>query len=277
MLREWITLLCDRGTRQARRFGHDREAVAIAARHRRCHAAWKPHLEAAKALVLTTADTAPGRDTAVILGSGLCLDVPVEELCARFGRVFLVDAHHPRPVRKLARRHRNLRLVTADVTGMGEPVARAAASGRPLPDPVFPPDPLPPGLRPDFTISLNLASQLPIPFYKVLDGRVDADVLKRFGRELIEAHFAWLERLPGRVGLVCDRLWERVDGDGAVVESRDALEGAQPPVPDRAWIWDIAPRPEESHCYDRRNQVWGYLDFAASRNGKPAGTGSQGT
>lgn len=277
MLREWITLLRDRGSRQARRFGHDREAVAIAARHRRCRAAWEPHLEAARNLVLTAADTAPGRDTAVILGSGLCLDVPVEGLCARFRRVLLVDAHHPRPARKLARNHPNLRLVTADVTGMGEPVARAAAAGSPLPDPTSPSDPLP-GLRADLTISLNLASQLPIPFYKVLDGRVPAEDLKRFGRGLIEAHFAWLEGLPGRVGLVCDRMWEEVDGDGAVVESRDALEGAQPPEPDRTWIWDIAPRPEESHCYDRRNHVWGYLDFTAARRGaRTAGAGSQGT
>lgn len=276
MLWECITLLCDRGSRQARRFGHDREAVAIAARHRRCRAAWAPHLEAVKALVLAAADAAPGKETAVILGSGLCLDVPVGELCQRFGRVFLVDAHHPRPARKVARQHRNLRLITADVTGMGESVARAARAGRPLPDPVFPPDPLP-GLRPDLTVSLNLASQLPIPFYKVLGGRVATDALKRFGRRLIEAHFAWLEGLPGRVGLVCDRLWERVDGDGVVVESRDALEGAQPPPPDRTWVWDIAPRPEESHCYDRRNQVWGYLDFSAAQGrARKAGDGRQG-
>ena len=265
MLRELLTLFWDRGPRATRRFGHDREAVAIAARHRRCRAAWQPHLAAVKSFTLDAADTAPGRDTAVVLGSGLCLDVPLDELCARFRQVVLVDAHHPRTVRALAKKRPGLRLVTVDVTGMAGVAVRAARQGSGLPDPVPVPAPLP-GLHPDFTISLNLASQLPIPYYKILDGRVDAAALQRFCRGLIEAHFAWLAGLPGRVSLVCDRSWERVSGD-EVIESRDALEGVTPPRPDRTWTWDIAPRPEESHAYDRRNRVWGYLDFTVSRRG----------
>lgn len=263
MLREIIALFCERGSRAARRFGHDREAVAIAARHRRCHAAWRAHLEAARQLVLEAADTAPGQETAVVLGSGLCLDVPVAGLCARFDRVILVDAHHPRAARALVGKHRNLRLLAADVTGMVEAAERAVKTGEKLPDPVPGPPPLP-GIRPDFTVSLNLASQLPLPFYKVLDGRVTEEALKTFCQGLIKAHFAWMEGLPGRVSLVCDRSWERV-ADGKVLERRDALEGVVPPRPDRTWTWDIAPRPEESHAYDRRNQIWGYLDFAAAR------------
>lgn len=263
MLRTLFTLLRDRGARLARRYGHDREAARIAARHGRCRAAWRPHLEAVKALVLEAADAAPGRGTAVILGSGPCLDVPVDGLCARFREVLLVDAHHPRPARALAKKHANLRLVTADVTGMAETALAAIRAKAPLPHPVPAPDPLP-GLRPDFTASLNLASQLPIPFYKALGGQADEAGLERFCRGLIEAHFAWLEGLPGRVCLVCDRYWDRMDGE-KVLETTDALEEIQAPPPDRTWTWDIAPRPEESYSYDRRNRVWGYLDFVAAR------------
>lgn len=143
MLRELLALFRDRGPRATRRFGHEREAVAIAARHRRCREAWEPHLAAVKSLALDAADTAPGRDTAVVLGSGLCLDVPVDGLCARFRQVVLVDAHHPRTVRAMARKRPGLRLVTADVTGMADAAVRAAKRGTGLPDPVPVPPPCP--------------------------------------------------------------------------------------------------------------------------------------
>jgi hypothetical protein len=268
MLRELFALWRDRGTRLARRFGLDQEAVRIAARHRRCRTAWASHLAAVRALVLASAATAPGRDTAVILGSGLCLDVPLAELSACFRSVVLVDIHHPRPARRLARAFPNIRLVAADVTGMAQAAERLARAKKPLPLPVPPPDPLP-GVRPDFTASLNLASQLPIPFYRTLGGRVDEAELAAFGRGLIEAHLAWLAGLPGRTCLVCDTLWQRLDSRG-VLESEDALEDVGLPEPDRVWTWSIAPRPEESLSYDRQNQVWGYADFSASWNGPDA-------
>ncbi len=262
MLRELFAYWRDRGSRVARRFGHDREAVSIAARHRRCREAWEPHLRAARELVLESAAAAPGRETAVVLGSGLCLDVPLAELAGAFGRVLLVDAHHPRPARTLAGTFPNVRLVAADVTGLALAAESAARAGRELPSPRPVPDPLP-GVRPDFTVSLNLASQLPIPFHKALGRRLDEAVLSAFGRELIEAHLEWLAGLPGRVCLLCDTAWQRVDA-GRVIESRDALEGVRLPEPDRSWIWRIAPRPEESFSHDRQNLVWGYRDFQAA-------------
>jgi hypothetical protein len=263
MLRELFALWRDRGSRAARRFGHDREAVSIAARHRRCHAAWAPHLEAVKAFILESAATAAGTGTAVILGSGLCLDVPLAELCTRFREVFLVDVHHPRQARALAKRYRNIRLIETDVTGMVQSADFAAKSATPLPHPVPVPDPLP-GLTADFTASVNLASQLAIPFRKILDGKTPEAELAAFCRGLIEAHVRWLESLPGQTCLVCDRTWQCVDGE-EILESLDALEGVVLPPPDRSWIWRIAPRPEESHAYDRQNQVWGYCDIKAAR------------
>ncbi len=266
MIWEFLVHCLDRGSSLARRFGHDREAVSIAARHGRCRAAWAAHLAATKSCILDAATACPGRGEALILGSGLCLDVPVPELAALFGRVTLVDAHHPRPARRLAKAFANVRLLEADVTGMGRAVLQAARGKADLPCSVPVPDPLP-DLAPDFTASVNLASQLPIPFARLLSRRVTPEMLEIFGRELIKAHFDWLERLSGRVCLVCDAAWQRLE-DGRVSHSRDALEGVALPPPDRTWTWDIAPRPEESPAYDRRNLVWGYLDFARVRRGQ---------
>jgi hypothetical protein len=262
MLREWIELLFSPGSRLARRLGLDREAVAIAARHRRRQAAWAPHLEATQGCLLDAAAACPAGGTALILGSGACLDVPVAALAARFATVVLVDAHHPRPAGRLAKSLANVRLIEADVTGLAHTAQRVrwskAALPRPLPVPV--PD-LSFGLVPDFTASVNLASQLPLPLAGLLGRRLEAKALADLGREVITAHFEALARLPGRVCLVCDAVWEQVD-QGAVLWRHDALEGVVPPTPDRSWTWSIAPRPEESFSYDRQNQVRAWLDFA---------------
>ncbi|OLN26923.1 hypothetical protein DVDV_2382 [Desulfovibrio sp. DV] len=262
MLRELFTLWRDRGSRLARWLGQDREAVSIDARHRRCAAAWEPHLAATRALILDAARTAAGRGTAVVLGSGACLDVPVADLAGQFRQVVLLDAHHPRAARALASRFSNVRLVTADATGMVQAARAAAKSRAPLPCPVPHPDLLG-GLRPDLTASVNLASQLSIPFYKLLGRRAAGAAAEAFYQGLVTAHFDWLASLPGRVCLCCDTAWERTDGE-CLIESRDALEGVALPAPDRTWLWSIAPRPEESLAYDRQNRVAGFLDFAAA-------------
>ncbi|MHC1787931.1 hypothetical protein [Solidesulfovibrio sp.] len=261
MLRELFTLWRDRGSRLARSLGQDREAVSIDARYRRCRAAWQPHLEATRDLILDAARAAAGRELAMVLGSGACLDVPVAELAGQFRQVVLVDAHHPRPARTLAAALPNVRLVAADASGLVQATLDAARGRAPLPDPVPRPEVLP-GLRPDFTASVNLASQLAIPFYKLLPRRVPESRRQAFYRGIVQAHFDWLATRPGKTCLVCDTAWERADGE-TVLDCRDALEGVVLPPPDRTWIWRIAPRPEESPAYDRQNRVVGYLDFAA--------------
>jgi len=267
MLRELCALLLSRASGTARRLGHDREAVSIAARYRRCRAAWAPHLEATKALVLEAAEACPRREVALVLGSGLCLDVPVEELSARFATVVLVDAHQPRSTRTRVRSLPNVRLVEADLTGLARGAIQAARG----PAAALPEVPLPDlacGVRPDLTASVNLASQLPLPLAKLLGHRFSEGQLERLGARVVEAHFAALARLPGRVCLACDVAWERIE-EGKVVDSRDALSGARRPRPERIWTWDIAPRPEESFSHDRRNLVHGWLDFAAAWRAGP--------
>jgi hypothetical protein len=264
MLREIFELCLSRGSRLARQMGHDREAVSIAARHRRQHAAWAPHLEATRQLIRDAAAACPGRGTALILGSGLCLDVPLAQLAGLFATVVLVDAHHPRPARILARSFPNVRCLEADLTGLARTAVLAARGKAALPRAAPIPD-LTCGTRPDLTASVNLASQLPIPFANLLG----AHFPETLGRALVEAHFTALARQPGRVCLTCDVAWERIE-EGKVVASRDALAGARHPEPERVWSWDIAPRPEESFSHDRRNLVHGWLDFAAAWRGAQA-------
>ena len=258
MLRELLEWLLSRGTGPGRALGLDREAVAIAARYRRPRATWEPHLAATRQSILDAARTCPKGGTALILGSGACLDVPLTALADRFDTVVLADAHHPRAARRQYARFPNVRHVQVDLTGLGGSIGQPQrlCEAVPIPD-------LSLGLDPAFTASVNLVSQLALPYLRRLESRLDEPGLDALGRGLVEAHVTALTRLPGMVSLVCDTDWEERRSDDAAVIS-DALFGARLPAPDRTWIWEVAPRPEESPCADRRNHVAAWLDFKAS-------------
>ncbi len=89
---------------QARGLGHLSELISLGSRHRRCRRAWSPHLEQCKALFLDAARACEKRRTLLLAGSGLLLDVPLEELAGLFERVILCDVLHLPGVRRRARR-----------------------------------------------------------------------------------------------------------------------------------------------------------------------------
>ncbi len=238
---EWLATPCPRALRD---LGYLGELIAIGARYRRCHRAWADHLQRSRQTILDAAETAPGRRTAIVLGSGMLLDVPLAELAARFRSVILVDALHPLAARWQMRRYRNATAIAADVTGTATELHRWRP-GRSLPSPrSFAPIHAP---EVDFVVSLNLLSQL-----GVLPG---AWIERRFGPSAAgdaEAHSAVLTRFHlddlarcrARVCLVADVEWWRQAADGTVVERGSSIDGLAEPAAVASWIWAIAPTPE---------------------------------
>jgi hypothetical protein len=100
--------------------GYLRECIGIASRHGRLEEVWRPHLEQTRRFILDSAERCGPRRHAVILGSGWLLDVPWQELAARFDRVSLVDLIHPPSVRRQVRAFPKVKLVTTDLTGIAE-------------------------------------------------------------------------------------------------------------------------------------------------------------
>ncbi len=266
MLWEWLTAMRAQCPAYVRRLGLLRELVAIEARGRRCHKHWAPHLERSKSLIARSAEKAPGDRLAVVLGSGPLFDIPLETLAARFETVILADVAHLPRAGKRARKLGNARLAVLDVTGMLERTMRAAARGDgdlTVDEPTAFLD-----LAPDFVVSANLASQLPLPFARMLarsanPAHREEAFARAFSRSLIEAHFFWLSRFSGRVCLIADLTWISADGD-AILAEKDALCGVRPPSGGERWLWDVAPRGEHSWEYERRNLVAGFEDFGAA-------------
>ncbi|WP_243438706.1 hypothetical protein [Fundidesulfovibrio soli] len=243
MLLEFCEYLLTPCPALARRAGLKREAVAIRARHARQRRAWRPHLEASKAFMLACARRCGQNGLAVVLGSGALLDVPLRELAAMFGRVVLADMVHPLAARWQARGLPGVSLSHLDVSGALEDALAGREpnpqAGRALPDFLD-------ALRPDFIVSANILSQLPLAPFGLLPG-VDRASL---GARLVREHLQALQDATAPACLITDTL--RLGGE----KPMDLLHGVElPGAPERTWVWNIAPRPEISPDRDYSHQV----------------------
>jgi hypothetical protein len=245
MIAECIEYLVTPCSHPLRGMGYLRELLGIKARAWRCWRAWEPHLERSKALIRAAMKSCQQRRKAVILGSGMLYDVPVEALSAAFREVLLVDIVHPLKSWLPVWRFKNLRPVTADVTGTAEEVFRVAKiAGTTLPrtEPsLFLDDP-----EVDLVVSLNLLSQLPIIPTEHLNraGVHSPDAIAVYGRWLVESHLTYLQRFKCPVALISDVEKLTIDRAGNVVERHSALRGVPLPWQGEEWTWHLAPRPE---------------------------------
>jgi hypothetical protein len=231
-----------------RRLGLLTESIAISARHRRCRTAWAPHLSATREAVLDAVARTPRRRTALVMGSGALLDLPLAELAAAFRRVVLVDLVHPWAARLKARAFTHVTLVTDDVSGTLEGVAKGELT---------PPRPFPLLADPeiDLVVSLNLLSQLPVTPVRRLDGRVDGPALAAAAQELVRSHLADLDRSRAATLLVSDVERVLIGGDGREIERESLIADLPEPAKDREWWWDIAPAPEADPVNAERRRV----------------------
>ncbi len=240
MLAEALNFAATYALSGRRRGSEINASVRLWARARRCAADWAPHEENTRAFVLDAVKDLRQRRTAVVLGSGLLRDVPINALAATFDTVVLVDLVHLASVRlglALARR-RNVRLIERDISGYDQ----LAAGEEPL---AF--------LRQvpylDLVVSANLLSQVGLGVKRRLAaepaGSMPEDALTR----LIRAHIDGLAGLPCRTCLVTDVSFSVIDRTGQLHETVDLLHGVAAPASKAQWQWPVAPLGEESRDY----------------------------
>ena len=248
---EYLTTPC---SWTARKLGYLNGQLGIKVRHRQCRRAWNGHLERTKQVIRTAILDCPQRRKAVVLGSGLLLDVPLSDLSSAFQEVVLVDVVHPLSVYLTALWYRNVSLIRADVSATAAELAKVAKDpALPLPHAapqLFCDDP-----QVDYVVSVNLLSQLPyVPsFYLEKKSRPESEI-DAYSRDLIECHIDYLRRLPGVVTLITDVEKLKVDRAGNIVERFDILYGASLPWQADEWTWEHVPLKHVSpeFAYHRR-------------------------
>lgn len=94
--------------------------IAIHERYKRVAAHWQTHLEKSRRLILQAALISEQHRKAVVLGSGLLLDVPLETLSRQYQEVILIDIAHLTTVRQRCKTLNNVTLLEHDITGLSD-------------------------------------------------------------------------------------------------------------------------------------------------------------
>jgi hypothetical protein len=258
MFTELITHLTIPHPAYVRQLGYTAEIIAMERRYERNRVHWLPHLENTRRFVLHAAERSANRDTAVVFGAGLLLDVPLEELSQRFGEVVLADVVVLPHIRRRAKRFANVQMVQHDVTGMAGKLHEQGLRGvreLPQPAPVMPPMIENAGL----VVSLNILSQLwvvPRAYVLARLPGLDGEQVDDWCRQIVETHYAFLRSLPCTVCLVTDREFIQRDREGSIVRRGATLSGCALPEPDESWVWNIAPLlPGDRHYLSKELSV----------------------
>ncbi len=193
----------------ARRAGYVSDQLGIGRRYAREHDGWQPHLDNTRRFIVNAAACAANHRSAVVLGSGWLLDVPIEQLASMFVDVWLVDIVHPQPVQAKVLHMPNVHLLTVDLTGGAVLQAECAGSLSQFVD-WLPTAHLGINLDDyDFVVSVNLLNQLDILLCDYLSSRFSATTRQLEPvRRMVQQHH--INSLPcGKSCLITD--YEQVD------------------------------------------------------------------
>ncbi|MEI7456856.1 MAG: hypothetical protein WCK93_09015 [Nitrosomonadales bacterium] len=246
MLSEWLTYLAADCSDFSRKSGYLRESIGTRSRYRRCKNAWQSHLENSRSALLESINACSSHRTALVLGSGVLLDIPLAELAARFENVWLVDLVHLPEVRRAVRRYANVRCIEHDVTGFREQSATLLESRLDLPDPVQFLD----ELRIDWVASVNLLSQLPLlpqDWLRAHFPSIDEQKLEAWGDRIMQQHLDYLAAFSVPVCLLTDYVQTSYEKSGeilSVVDFSTRVRFAGTLL--KTWRWDVAPPGEIS-------------------------------
>ena len=257
MISEFLTSLLTPAPKWVKRMEFLHEAIAIEARARRCRDEWAPHQQHTKEAILDAIKACELHRTVLVVGSGACLDIPLAELADIFERVLLLDIVHPLKSKRHAWKH--VVHISLDITGQMETLYNNPGK---LPE-MYVPNIYHDCSDIDAVLSVNLASQLPVIPLQYLAHKHPHDVndLDRFTKNLLVAHFKWLSGFTCATALICDKSWERLDGNGKVLEVDDPLFGLISDTTTREWYWEVSPSHETGTEISRRNRVGYWSNF----------------
>jgi hypothetical protein len=248
----------------ARELGLAKEHVAIAHRHNRVRAAWAPHLEASRQLMLEMAARCPARKRVLVIGAGDCLDVPVAGLAGLFEKVTLADIAVGTEARRLAKQFpARVECVNWDASGALAALAKVREQLSPADAPAFftHADPgSPPGGEADLVISANCISQLGlVPGHSLPATEQDSTLPERCARAAARRHLDWLAQRSGIRLLIADAARLDIGPDGKQLKRETLYERFGLARPDRQWRWNLAPIPEWSDKFHRVHEVGAWI------------------
>ncbi len=261
MIGEFLRYLTTFAPERTRKFGYLKRLIALEFRAKRCASAWVSHQRAARNFIVKASDLCEHQRIAVVLGSGLLLEVPLKTLAEKFERVYLVDIFHMPQARREAKKHFNVKLLTGDITGVFQAMKENHPPGPHVP---APPPRIPHLKEADLIVSCNCLTQLAGPFtdyFEQTRGFSDLDSDK-LAYQIMEQHCKAIANDATGIGVIITDTERFVMQDDKIVSRTDLLKAYRlPPTPsivhNEEWDWLFAPHPEEHPSHDYIHTVSG--------------------
>lgn len=251
MIEEFLTVLTVRAVPGAREGGLVKEIAGILGRHRRQRRNWREHLQHTKECITAHLHQADPEEPVLLMGAGLCLDVPLAALDSHPAGALLMDAVETRRTRRALRPFANIEFERADLTGMLKDFWLGDEN-----EAISPPDMAPlPLVGHGMAISCNVLSQLPLAF---ASSPPVNEQEKRITDAVQKAHVRALLAMDCPTLLITD--YERVETSGNDPHIVKTVDPALlPGDPIEVWDWPIAPWGEISKQIDVRLKVGAWL------------------
>lgn len=236
---------------EARKLGFVSEAVAIAGRYARCHQDWQPHLQKSRAFIGQSLARCQRHRTALVLGAGQCLDIPLDMLATRFQKVILVDVVRMPALRSVLKRYPNVEFVLCDVSECLQSVLREPRAQSLQRMQTHQPTAFLARTDIDWVGSINLLSQLPLLPMRHLHRKMDETSereVNAVGLALMQNHLTYLQAFNACRVLIYDAEQWLETKSGVreeLVRLDDYLQLPEASVED--WLWHLAPQGEMKH------------------------------
>lgn len=232
-----------------RRMGFQSECQGLIDRYIQVDGSWDEHLARTRAFIANAVSGKKIKNLAV-LGSGWLLDLPLEELAAVSGHVWLYDALHPAQVIHRLSKYNNVSAISVDITGscvvnVWKAVRQYRRTGKKASPESFCNAKFRADEVPDYVISLNLLSQIGVMITGYLQQHIPytREEVEKINRLLQQAHLELLE--PDKSCLVTDIRETNMDLTGGRLESSELLQVLLPDKPHKqTWEWNFDPNGE---------------------------------
>lgn len=237
-----------------KKMGFLREAIAMAARSKRCQREWQPHYQACQQALLEACKRLDSKRKLLIFGAGTLQDIPLPELSQMFDEIQLIDLVFLRSARKQVAFYPNVHLIEWDVTESLLSLSRCHSNSS------FPKSWLD-HAEIDLVVSLNLITQLPLlPFdWLTQHCLISDEQAEQLGEELISQHLHYLQQFAQRgtkVCLIADRYAQRFNRHGQEIERFDLWWGLDDiPTAEKQWLWPLMPLGEVAADYSQTHCV----------------------
>jgi len=244
----WATSTCIPAARKA---GLVSEVAAIAGRHKRHKSLWGHHLTHTKSFIEKHLSLVDPNKPILILGSGLCLDIPLSALNKHAAGVVLMDAVQPLATRIACIGFANIQFCYADITGFLRPFWNSKEGAKITPPPIAPINLNHYGM----VISCNLLSQLPLSF---AHSPPTDETERRLTASIQLAHMKALTSLSCPALLITD--YERLESEAGSTNNIPTISPRLVPrEPEETWQWHIAPKGDIRPGLDIKLNVGGWL------------------